>query len=177
MRTLLLIIFFISVALSHKLGIFSTYDRNFLYIEAYFANGSPCQECDIVITDEKENQIFKGKLDKNGIMQKELEINATQINIKIDARNGHMITKTLEIIKENQTQKKEITEINHNKTIDENMLRTVISQELDKKIAPLLSKLDKNDEISLQKILCGLGYIFGIFALLLFLKQKKNDKS
>jgi len=63
--------------------------------------------------------------------------------------------------------------------IDEQLLRRIVGEELEKKLAPLKYMLaeSSNNSPDLRDILGGIGYILGLAGILAWLKAKKQKKS
>ena len=63
-------------------------------------------------------------------------------------------------------------------TSDEELIRRVVEEVLDKKLSPLKRMLveSKNQGPSLQDILGGIGYIFGLAGIITYFKSRKGEK-
>jgi nickel transport protein len=61
------------------------------------------------------------------------------------------------------------------KQIDEDKLRSIIQEELDKRIGPLNKKitlLQQEETHSITDVLGGIGYIFGLMGIIFYFKAK-----
>ncbi len=159
---------------AHKLNIFAYYEDGKINIESFFSDGTPCKNCDVKILDNNKNLIFSGKLNEKG----EITVNKKltgNVLIKVNASMGHESSFNLKI-GNNKTQK----ENSSNKIIkisqkNENLLpeiRKIVREELEKQLKPIILQLAKIEGNRTEKIVAGIGYILGIFGLLMLFKRK-----
>ena len=95
--------------------------------------------------------------------------------IKVNASMGHESSFNLKI-GNNKTEK----ENSSNKIIkisqkNENLLpeiRKIVREELEKQLKPIILQLAKIEGNRTEKIVAGIGYILGIFGLLMLFKRK-----
>jgi len=60
--------------------------------------------------------------------------------------------------------------------VTEEQLRKIVSEELDKKLAPINHDLDQlsNSGPGMTEIIGGIGYIFGLMGLYFYFKKREN---
>lgn len=166
-----ILIIFINSLFAHKVNLFGFYEDNFLYLEGFFVNGNPCKECAINIYRDKK-VIFSDKLDIDGRFERNIELERP-FKIILDASSGH--TATLNIEASSEEEKKYIKNENIKKesinSVDIEEIRSIIRQELRREFEMLKIELSKN-ESQFEKVVSGIGYIFGIFGLWIFFKRK-----
>lgn len=104
---------------AHKLNIFVSEENNKLFISSYFASGSSCKNCELMIYNSENKLLKKSKTDENGeyIIDKPRET----VLIKVEAIGGHAAETKYEINKEIKK-----NEIKRNTTFD-NLIQSVIS--------------------------------------------------
>ncbi len=157
MRIFLILTILILQLFAHKLNLFTTYEKDNLFISAYFASGNGCQNCKIKIEDEEGNLIQKAFTNTQG--EASFNINKTSFYLLVDAGGGHIvkekITKDIsdEIVKEG---KKPLSSLE-----EENL-------KLKAKVKVLEEKLEN---LEFLKTIFALFIIFGIFY---FLKRVKK---
>jgi nickel transport protein len=63
--------------------------------------------------------------------------------------------------------------------VNEDLLRRIVEESIEKQLGPVKRMLAENRErkVSLQDILGGLGYIFGLAGIAAYLKSKKGDSA
>lgn len=98
MRYLLIFLFSMSLH-AHALKIFTSEDRDFIHVKAYFSASSPCKNCDANITTNEGKTILK-KTDNAGKLT--IKKSLKPVKITINASLGHV--KSIDI-KQNITQK------------------------------------------------------------------------
>ncbi len=159
---------------SHKLNIFAYYEDSKLNVESFFSDGTQCKNCDVKVFDEKNNLIFSGKLDNKGQITINKKLN-NNVVIKVIASMGHE-NKFLLKLKKNKKSKKEIVEKKTNSIstkISEEKFKKIIREELEKQLRPIILLLAKIQGNKTEKIISGIGYILGIFGLIMLFKRKK----
>lgn len=87
MRYLFLLALFISFSFAHKINLFVTNEENGVNIYSYFASGSPCINCKLIIKNG-ENVVLEDKLDANGKYLYSSKYK--DIQVTIDASGGHI---------------------------------------------------------------------------------------
>jgi len=164
MRFLTAILLFATLLFAHKLNIFYTLEKDSLIIKSFFANGSPCGECKVYLKESSGGVVFSSVLNAEG----EIEIKNPPKNskkIEIDASLGHKAESVIEeyIVNPSKTV---------NKDIDTNS--TYMSKDIEQKLSQILLKLQEiENRTQIDKIVSTIGYIFGIFGIIVLLKRRK----
>lgn len=157
MKIFLILSILILQLFAHKLNLFTTYEKQTLFVSAYFASGNGCQNCKIKIEDEEGNLIQKSFTNTQG--EASFNIDKTSFYILVDAGGGHIVKEkiTKEISKEEiKEEKKPLTSLE-----EENLM-------LKGKVKALEEKLQN---LEFLKTIFALFIIFGIFY---FLKRVKK---
>jgi nickel transport protein len=191
MKKILFTIFFISIStavFAHKVNIFYYAENNIMYLETYFSDGTKCRNSEILVYDNDENKILlKGITDKQGKFQFNIPKTDKKHNLKVvlNAEMGHrneVIIKPSEWMETEQEIKNTQTEItDKNKLKDSStnnqfqLNKKDFEKILDKKLKPVLRELAllKEEKPSFNEIFGGIGYIFGLFGIILYFKAKK----
>lgn len=105
MRSLVIALLLCNYLFAHKINLFITEDNNKLQIYSYFASGTPCKECKIVIK-HKDKIVLKDSLNKEG--KYNYTSSYDELNIVVDGSSGHLVEKNVKLA---QISKKNIDEL------------------------------------------------------------------
>lgn len=182
-------VLFLSDAHAHKVNTYAYREGDKIFGECYFVNGSPCKNSKVEVYDANGNKILETVTDEKGKYSFTTKENKP-LRIAIPAGEGHRAEYKLEGIKENKekpekkeakdivTTKKEIQSVPLQSSINREELREIIDFAIDTKLhglkAEIIDLRKQMDKISFRDILGGIGYIFGIWGIIMLLKRKKN---
>lgn len=185
MIVLQVILFLFNSAYAHKVSAYAYREGDKVFGECYFVDGSPCKNSRVEVYDSKGNKITEVTTDEKGKF-KFTTSNTGQLKIVIPAGEGHRAEYMLEAAEkvekkdikksepEKQPEKKEISKTSLNKE----ELKQIIDEAIDAKLQGLRTELmdlrKQMDKISIRDIIGGIGYIFGVWAIIMLLKRKKN---
>jgi nickel transport protein len=204
-RSFLLLIF-LSVmpeyAFAHKVTIFAWVEGDMVYTESKFSGGRKAQNAPVEVFDGQGNKLLEGKTDENG----EFSFKAprkTEMKIVLVAGMGHRgewtisveefkgeILEYAEKVASQEPAAKNPDKINISESVPkENTsppcltseeIQRVIDTALDKKLKPVITKLNKSldpdHSPGVSDILGGIGYIFGLVGIgAYFNYRKKSD--
>lgn len=159
-------------AIAHRLNVFAYYEDGKVNIESFFSDGTPCRNCRFSIIDEEGSVLDQGTLDDKG--QAIVQMNLKKgVYIKVNASMGHLATFHLHIEDSSKTMprgKDNMDKVKPELTREE--LRSIIREEIQNQLRPVIMELAKLKENRLPKILAAFGYIFGIFGLFALLKGR-----
>ncbi|MCX8030310.1 MAG: hypothetical protein N3A59_01850 [Thermodesulfovibrionales bacterium] len=193
---LIIIFLFISPfpAKAHKVNVYAYSYGEVVHTEGYFADGSKCKGCDVVIYDSTTNKfIAEGKTDENGMFSFQ-KPDAYAIKIILKGGAGHQSSYLLTLKdhpKKDSLKNKIKDELSKDALLDLSLsqkeksqclkqsdIEFLINQALDKKIQPLTDQIAMLHEdirkASILQIIGGIGYIFGVMGLVLYFKSKKS---
>jgi len=195
---ILFLFLFTDIGFSHKINTFAYREGNRIIGEAYFADGSPCIKCRVELYNKEGNKIFQTITDEKGRYNFVLKEKGS-LKIKVIAGEGHLAEFELEGIKEpesesklsktskekkvSKAQKKSYTnklsqsfEVVSN--IDKKEIKKLVKEAVKEEtegIKNLLIEIKKDmDKVRLHDIIGGIGYIFGIWGIIILLKYKKR---
>ncbi len=94
MRILILTLLLLSSLFAHKLNIFLYEEDNKIFLNSYFASGTPCKECKVEIFDEKYRLLQTAKTNKDGDYG--FEKLASKLSVKVETIGGHAATSSIE---------------------------------------------------------------------------------
>ena len=185
-----------SVAFAHKVMIFAYVDGDTVYTESKFSGGKKAVNSTVAVYDQQDNLLLEGKTDENGefffkVPQK------TTLNIVLNAGMGHRAewTVPVEEIKEINAQSIADVKSKHVSGKPENLkfktdstvllpatgftsleLQEVVEKALEKKLRPVMRVLSESREKgpSLNEILGGIGYIFGLLGVAAYFHYRKK---
>jgi len=171
----ILIIFSPFSIFAHKLNIFAYYEDGKINVESFFSDGTPCKNCEIEIFSDNNSLIFSGNLDKKGEITINKKLNQN-IKIKVKASMGHESVFYLKVKKSKKTKiiannkpKIAIKQIDQKNLLQQ--IRIIVREELEKQLKPIILQIAKIQGNLTEKIVSAIGYIFGIFGLIVILKK------
>lgn len=187
----LIVLFYEAEVLCHRLNLYAILNDSTVEGEGTFGKGSPCKSCDVIILDAKGEEVSKDKTDQMGRFK--IPLNKEHIKgplkVILDAGSGHRAEWMIDVkgeSKETIPLEKSQDLLGSQSTLvqekavglSESELRTLIQQELQKALEPIKQELLglHNPGIGFREIIGGLGYIFGIAGLALYLYDKKRYK-
>lgn len=159
-KVLAILFMLFSISNAHKLNVFTNFEDNTLYVNAYFANGNACQNCKLkILKDDK--LILENKTNEKGEFEVKTKLNSFVLSL--DAGSGHVVLKDI---------KKDISkQIKSKKNYEDTQLEKLQKQNEELKLQIKLLE-EKLSYFEFFKIVFALLVIFGIFA---FLKRVKKS--
>ncbi|MCS7203978.1 MAG: hypothetical protein NZ809_05990 [Thermodesulfovibrio sp.] len=164
---------------AHKVNTYAYREGNKISGECYFVDGSPCKNSKVEVYDEKGKKIFETVTDEKG-QYSFLTEQRGQLKLVIFAGEGHTAIYKLEAVtekrkegitkRENQLKQKTSTKEDEIKQIVDEVIDTKI-QGLRGEIADLRKKLDR---VYLRDIIGGIGYIVGVWGLIMLFLRKRH---
>ncbi|MGC8966580.1 MAG: emp24/gp25L/p24 family protein [Caldimicrobium sp.] len=185
----LILLFLLNLeAFAHKINLFITQVEDRIEGEGFFADGSPCKNCEITVFDPSEKEILKIKTDEKGKFSFSLPEKVERVKIILSAGEGHIVEKTVTIKRESK-EKKDISKIEadkkrereNNLLVDEKLKESftelnsrIINLEAEVKALreEMLNLRKDMQKIAYRDIIGALGYLLGIFAIIYFIKKR-----
>jgi len=181
-------------AWAHRLSVFAYVEGDAVRVESKFGSGRACQECDAQVVDSGSGAaLASGKTDAEGRFGYAPASKPTaDVKIVIAAPGGHQGEWTLSVAELAQLGARSEGAASVSKTVpaaasqapahsrlmevDEQRLRALVAEELEKKIAPLRAMLvnGKLGGPSVSEIAGGIGYIIGLAGLAVLLKGRRR---
>ncbi len=191
----LLLIFLTSLSSqAHKIRIFAWEENGTIKTETQFSGGRGAKNAAITVINKENNQeLLSGKTDNEGFFSftipKAAKENHYDLNIVVNSGDGHKNNWLLSAADYLQTEKnapvpplpasppQNLTTQPESLAwaVSEEQLTRIIESTLERELAPIKRSLAKQQEQqpSLQDILGGIGYIFGLAGIAAYFKSKK----
>lgn len=182
---LLFLCSFASPVYAHKVHIFAYADGDLIKTESRFNGGRPAKNCDVSVTfSGGKDIIVTGKSDEQGVFHFQKPAAAGDLDIVITCGDGHRGSWLLAAEEFLADENKPASHVHPQppaaalkvKGHDEMLLRELISEEVEKKIAPLRRSLAllAEKKTTLQDVLGGIGYLLGLAGLASYMKFKNK---
>ncbi len=187
--SLLVFILTANTAFAHKVIVFGYVEGDTVYTESKFSSGKKAQNSRITVYDPQGQKLAEGRTDPNGAFAFKPP-RKTTLKIVLDTGTGHRAEWVIPEAAFDETQKAHPLSENHLPvntvarpsasppvtpafTLDD--VRTVVAIELEKKMKPVRQMLinQQNRGLSMQDILGGAGYIFGLMGIAAYFHFKK----
>lgn len=180
---LLSLVFLCSVAYAHKVNTYAYREGDKISGECYFVDGSPCKNSRIEVYNLQGKKILETSTDEKG---KYFFVLSGKENLKIIAYagEGHRAEFTLEEIKTpsedvgNKLKNKIQIYHNSNPSSNEEQIKQMIDYTLTPKLEELRSEIremrKQMDRVNLRDIIGGIGYIVGIWGIIMLIRRRKN---
>jgi len=188
-----LIIFFIQIfaifisatANAHKVSAYAYREGDKILGECYFVDGSACKNSKVEVYNEKGEKLLETLTDEKGKFSFNTKEKG-ELKIVIPAGEGHRAEYKIEGIKEQiekkdikkETLKEERQSKSNQNYVDREEFKKMIDEVMDVKLQGLRREImdlrKQMDSIGLRDILGGIGYIFGIWGIIMLIKRKRN---
>lgn len=181
---LILISLFIctTTAEAHKVSAYAYREGDKVIGECYFVDGSPCKNSVVEVYDSKGKKILQSTTDEKGRFSFKTS-ETGQLKIVIPAGEGHRAEYTLEVAKSGKQEVKKqeaVKQVQKQQTplINKEELKQIIDEAMDAKFQGIRNEIidlrKKMDKINIRDVIGGIGYIFGIWGLIMLIKRRKN---
>lgn len=180
-----LIFFSHSMAFAHKVYIYAWWEGDTVQTESYFGAKKKVKDGSIQVFDLSGQKILEGRTDEKGMFSF-VPGQKTDFRIVVGAGMGHKnecILKAEEsstdLVTERgpvQTEATTVAALPQRET-DVEQIKTIVEQVLDSRLKPVMRELAmirKEKEPSLNEIIGGVGYIFGLMGLAMYFKSRKK---
>lgn len=197
----LILILFTSAShtFAHRVVLFAYTEGDMVFTESYFNDGKRCQHSRIEVYDSLGNKLLEGKTDTKGEFSFKPP-KREDLRIVLTASMGHrdeyVISKgelpsgVEERVRGSEPQEavgkvfpaekggEEETPSSQLTRLEMEQIRTVVEEALDEKLKPIMRLLGKQQEVGVSFIgvLGGVGFIFGIMGIILYLKSRRGRK-
>ncbi len=203
MRFSMIVCFFLlSAALSsavyaHKVNMFAYQEGGQVFVDGYFADGKKAQKSEVAVYDEQGQLLLNGETDNEGMFVF-TPAHEGALRITLDAGLGHkaeyelsadewgesadLASSTVSDTVQAQVVNSSDAKIAAHSVLlgleDEKALREMIKKAVHDANTPLIRSLEEaQHKASLSDIIGGVGFIFGIFGVLLYFKARKQSKN
>lgn len=196
---LLLTVTFSQPCLAHKVRIFAWEEAGEVRTESKFSGGRAAQNVTVSVLDiATGEQLLSGRTDEKGLFSFPLpESEARELEIIVDGGDGHKnswkhtlqgsspvhsspLPSTESATKKHTQPGDGVSSLKEPVTpsVDAEELTRVIEEVLERKLGPIRKTLAENSESgpTLQDILGGIGYIFGLAGIAAYMQSRKKKE-
>lgn len=195
--------FLVEPAFAHKVTIFAWVEGDTVFTQSKFSGGRKAQDSSVVVYDTEGNRLLEGKTDAKGEFAFKIP-KKTGLKVVLKASMGHLAEWMIpaeEIIaaarertgghQETPTQSAAKEEPPRSPAVkpgrikpapapvdlQRQELQKMIDESLDRKIAPIANMLASltNRGPGLTEIMGGIGYIFGLVGVALYIASRKRN--
>jgi len=171
---------------AHKVNVFAWVEGETVFVEGYYPGGKKAQKSLVEVYNSTGAKLLEGRTNQKGEFS--FKIPAREdLRIVLTAGMGHKNDFTITAgdlggsepsSDESLPKTREKVAAPSSTTVDMGQLKQTIDQALDRKLEPLI-KLIRNtrkEGPGVTEIIGGIGYIFGLFGLVMYFKSKKERK-
>ena len=174
-----------STAFSHKVYLFAWIEGDTVYTESYLSGKKKVRGGLVKVFDPAGRKLLEGKTDEKGKFSFKIPRN-TDLRIVLEATMGHKAEFLLKaddvsgIEKSQATTSDRKSEVPSSSVVkvDIEQVKLLMEETLDSRLRPILRTLATIQEErgpGLTEIIGGIGYIFGVMGLILYLKGRKKN--
>ena len=178
-----------SVANAHKLNVFAYFENDAVVGEAYFSDGAPARDCEVVIKDPCDDVVIgKSHTDKDGKFVISIgDSKKGDFSIIVNAGMGHLGQTKISFHAQEDDMNARAGEKSHfegSKDEDElphlgeedllSLMRTAVRSELDPLHNELIQLRKELSSPGFREIVGGIGYIFGLVGIILWSKGGRS---
>lgn len=174
-----------STAFSHKVYLFAWIEGDTVYTESYSSGKKKVRGGLVKVFDPAGRKLLEGKTDEKGKYSFKIPRN-TDLRIVLETAMGHKAEFLLKADDVSGIEKSQATTSNRKSEVpsssvvkvDIEQVKLLMEETLDSRLRPILRTLAKIQEErgpGLTEIIGGIGYIFGIMGLILYLKGRKKN--
>ena len=191
-----ILIFFTCVGFAHKVNVFATIEDGNIKLEGYFPDGKKAKNAKVTVMDNKGDTIIEGEADNDGKFIAPL-IATGKVTVAMDAGLGHRSETVVEIqtgavVSEKQAEHAHETTdkiatnppatslpvVTPPAGLDIGALQKQIEHSVRSAIIPLERRiLEYERSTGIREIIGGLGYILGLFGIVMFFQARRQGSS
>lgn len=197
---LFVIVYPATTAMAHKLNVFAYSEDSSVLGEAYFNDGAPARNCEVLVKSEEDgSEIGRGRTDEDGKFVVNIDpSNKKIVTVVVDGGMGHLgrVNITLSSFNNNSTDNDNSTDMSDSNfidkvpmeeeqienlvvTLDEKEIASIVKSVFRSEIEPLHAEIIQlRKELSkpgFNQIMGGVGYIFGLIGIALWFKKGSGD--
>lgn len=174
---------FFSSVYAHKVNNYAYREGDKIFGECYFVDGSPCKNSRIEVYNLRGQKILETATDDKGKYSFVFSGRET-LRIIAYAGEGHRAEYRLEEVKtqpegrQNNVRNKAQTFTSFKNFSNEEQIKQVIDNSVNPKLQELQNEIREMrkqiDRVNIRDIIGGIGYILGIWGIIMLLRNKKN---
>jgi nickel transport protein len=174
-----------STTFGHKVYLFAWIEGDTVYTESYLSGKKKVRGGLVKVFDPSGRKLLEGKTDEKGKFSFKIPKN-TDLRIVLEATMGHKAEFLLKaddvsgIEKSQATTSDRKSEVPSSSVVkvDIEQVKLLMEETLDSRLRPILRTLATIQEErgpGLTEIIGGIGYIFGVMGLILYLRGRKKN--
>lgn len=180
--------FVVPYAIAHRVYLFAWVEGDLVCTESYYSGNRAVRGGEVRVLDLRGRELLRGKTDEEGRFSFPLPGKQT-LRILLEEATGHRaeyVLKTEEMTQTEESPKVENQEDGpvvpkQAESIPElDQIRKVVEEVLDTRLKPLqrsIARMEQERGPSLSDIFAGLGYIFGLMGIVVYIKSRKKGGS
>jgi len=190
---LFVIVYPATIATAHKLNVFAYSEDSSIRGEAYFNDGAPARNCEVLIKAEGDGSVMgRGRTDEDGNFAVNIDpSNRKFVTVLVDGGMGHLgrvnialssFDNSTDISDPNSTDKVTLEEEqieNQIVALGEKEIASIVKSVLRSEIEPLRAEIiqlrKEFAKPGFNQIMGGIGYIFGLIGVALWFKKGSGD--
>ena len=172
---------------AHKVNVFAWVEGDTVFVEGYFPGGKKSQNSLVEVFNPAGSKLLEGRTNEKGEFSFKIP-ERTDLKIVLTSGMGHKNDFTLSAsdlegpvslpssvpAKKHSHTEGESAPVSN----DTHKLETIIDEALDRKLAPVIKLIrdTRREGPSITEIVGGIGYIFGLFGLVMYFKSRKENR-
>ncbi|MBW2029423.1 MAG: hypothetical protein JRH06_09535 [Deltaproteobacteria bacterium] len=170
---------------AHRVYLFAWVEGDIVHTVSYFSGNRPVKGGRVTVFDLQDKELLKGLTDEKGEFSFNLPAKKP-LRIVIEEAMGHRTEYVLKAEDVGQAsgcgevgeKKAGPTELRHMEaSSNQDQIRQVVGELLDARLKPIqrsMARMEKERGPDFRDVLGGLGYIFGLMGIILYLKGRRN---
>ena len=177
----------VSQVWAHKVNVFAWVEGDTVFVEGYFPGGKKSRDSLVEVFNPAGSKLLQGRTNKKGEFSFQIT-ERTDLRIVLTSSMGHKNDFTLSAsdLERPGSLPSSVPAKEHTHRVGESdpasndihQLETLIDEALDRKLAPVIKLIrdSRKEGPTISEIVGGIGYIFGLFGLVMYFKSRKERK-
>ncbi|MFA9435031.1 MAG: hypothetical protein ACERKR_10195 [Deltaproteobacteria bacterium] len=174
----------VSQVWAHKVNVFAWVEGDTVFVEGYFPGGKKSQDSLVEVFNPAGTKLLEGRTNEKGEFSFKIP-ERTDLKIVLTSSMGHkndfiVPARDFQEVKSSPSSPAQsfAESAKHSSAhpADLSQLEGMIDRALDRKLAPVIKLIrdTRKEGPTISEIVGGIGYIFGLFGLVMYLKSRKN---
>ena len=174
----------VSQVWAHKVNVFAWVEGDTVFVEGYFPGGKKSQDSLVEVFNPAGTKLLEGRTNEKGEFSFKIP-ERTDLKIVLTSSMGHKndfivpASDFQEVESSPSSPAQSFAEIAKDSSAhpaDLSQLEGMIDRALDRKLAPLIKLIrdTRKEGPTIAEIVGGIGYIFGLFGLVMYFKNRKK---
>ncbi|MEE9122750.1 MAG: hypothetical protein V3U56_15945 [Syntrophobacteria bacterium] len=176
----------VSQVWAHKVNVFAWVEGDTVFVEGYFSGGKKSQDSLVEVFNPAGTKLLEGRTNEKGEFSFKIP-ERTDLKIVLTASMGHkndFIVPASDFGEVGSSPSSpsqsfaESAKASSANPTDLSQLEGMIDRALDRKLAPVIKLIrdTRREGFSVTEIIGGIGYIMGLFGLVMYFKSRKNKE-